>query len=647
MADEKVDVELRLQARRFNQQIGKATGAIKGLSKSLLGVAGAYVGIQAAQAAVGGLITSTVDYTNQIQKMQIGLTSVVSAVDNLPWESAEKKASSVFDQLKEMSLATPAGPKDMLDIFQNIVGPLRNAGTEMDRITKITNKAVLASSALGIDYEQAARDMQLMARGGAGMDVKLFSLLRATGAIAESTEEWNKGLSDTERVNKLEAALDKFAGSGDAFGSSWSGVTSSFKGIVDELKRAAATPILASVAKILGKINKHMVDNRAQLEKAAEVWGTKIGGTIEHLANNWREILDKGIKFAKTMGPILIAMQAAQMAGGLVGAIGGAKGMVGGFLGAGKKGKPSAGKKKKGGGIFGAIAGTFKGHKKKMQKPDVGGKGDFGMGSLDLGWVDTIMAGFLTVGTGAGSLKASFAAVAAAAWPIVAAMTVIAGIGIAVFENFELMSGAFAYLSEAAQPVIVKVTKFAKDMWSFLKPALEAIGLILIAVLIPAFELLMAQIEFTIDAIDPLVQIFVAIGSAITDNLLPSLRELIFFLTEQDTAAKLKKQEAFEKQEDPTNLGLKTSGTMGSPNIGVMMDTTQGLAPPPPKRSGGGGKKTPGGRGGTNINVDRMVVKQEFKGKYDPDRVVADFSAAITKQSDRRVFSSTTPILSR
>ena len=275
--------QAKKNARSFGQSLGdiqqKVRGtesAMGGLVKQAVAFGAAYVGFQAITRSFTGLSRSAIKYTSDLEKTKIGLTSVLSAVNNVPWETGQNQANKAFETLKDMSVTSPAGPQEMFNIFQGIVGPLRNAGTEMERVYAMTNDTVLAASALGVDFEQAQRDISLMARGAAGMDVKLFSLLRSTGAIKEDTAAWNKNLTAEERVQKLEVALKKFSASGSAFGKSWAGLTSTFGGLVKEMQRAAFTPVMRAMQEALSKVNKYLTENKVAIEALMNSYGNKM-----------------------------------------------------------------------------------------------------------------------------------------------------------------------------------------------------------------------------------------------------------------------------------------------------------------------------------------------------------------------------------
>lgn len=245
----------------FFQKLGKdiRTGIGQGLG---IGV------VQMTQRAVGGMIRlfrgaidEAVSLNAEMDRMRISLGAVLSAVQGTSFEQGIAKGAKIFEQLKEDSITSVATASQMLNIYQGIAGPLSKAGASLQKIREMTRDSVAAATTLGVDFQQAQRDMMLMASGAAGLDVKLFRMLRATGAITESTEEWNQ-MIPAERVEKMGKALAKFRGAADAFGRSWEGVTSTMRGIREEMTLALTEKAFQTMAGALKQVNDMILANK-------------------------------------------------------------------------------------------------------------------------------------------------------------------------------------------------------------------------------------------------------------------------------------------------------------------------------------------------------------------------------------------------
>lgn len=651
--------QAKSQARSYQQSLQGLQQKIRGtqstttgLIKQTIALGTAYLGISAGVRVFKSLSVSAIKYTADLEKTKIGLTSVLTAVNEVPWEQGVKQAEEAFRILKEMSITSPAGPQDMFNIFQGIVGPLRAAGTEMDRIYQITNDTVLASSALGVDFEQAQRDISLMARGAAGMDTKLFSLLRSTGAIAESTEDWNRGLTETERVAKLEAALKKFAGSGDAFGNSWAGLTSTFKGIVDELKRAGATPVMQALQSHLKSFNNTLIENRDHLESLFEMYGRQVAHWInvaaessiagfKYLQDNWGAItarFDQAMSVLKRYGPMLAKLTAAYagaqaLRGPAASAVGVAGAMAPGLMAAGGAAK----------GMWAAAMGTA---------GSTVGSGLFGSAAA--------------AGGGAGAAGGA-AAASIALGPIVAVLAALAAVAVAVKANWDplvsFMSGPLSTLGNDLMGLL-------QDTWGALQPLLEIAGTLILAVVVPAFMGLVGTLKAAISILRPFLQILGAIFSLFSRLVQEAFASFLNWLTrlgetmaplndifsgvieglgsvasafggfisnllaqlnqaqDDERARRLAAQEGdpFSKDYDAARIANQAMAMTMAANAETLREP-----------SGAKSKKNvPSGRGGSTVNVQKMIIKQDFKNA-DPARIVTQMIGDITRQAENRV----------
>jgi hypothetical protein len=363
-------------AQKLERSIGTAQSAADSLFSKLLAIGGTYASFNTAFGIFSRLTSSAIKYTSALEATKIGLSSIMSAVENVPWERATKMANVAFEKIKKMSITSPGSAQDMFGIFNGIVGPVRAAGAPLEKVYSLTNDTTLAAAALGVDFQQASRDINMMMRGAAGVDVKMFSLLKSTGAIAESTEQWNKSLTGAQRVEKLSAALAKFAGSGEAFGHSWAGVMSTFQGLTDELKRTTFQPLMKAVAHTVDGLNDVLDKHSDRIGRSFEwlgdsmvrVWDSTLGrldwnqvmikferGVVvvgnamqtaahwaDELSNNWGR-LTKGISDAMPMLKMAAGIYLGHRVMGALGAGGAGGGGVAAAMGGGG-GAPAGGK---------------------------------------------------------------------------------------------------------------------------------------------------------------------------------------------------------------------------------------------------------------------------------------------------------------
>lgn len=561
-----------------------------------VGIAGTYVGLNAVKNVFQGLTTSAMGYTAQLETTKIGVQSILKAVEGGSWEAAGEKASWAFEAIKNASIKSPASAKEMFDIFTGILGPIEGAGFGLEKVIEITNDATLAASSLGEDYAQTSRDISMIARGTAGMDVKLFSLLRSTNAITESTEEWNKKLTAAQRVEKLGAALAKFRASGDAFGKSWTGVTSTFRGIREEMGRAAMAPVMGMLARRLGAANDYLLANQARFARRMEVYGERMAGWVSHgidvgidafkwLSSHWVTIVDKVEHVANVLqkhGPELLA--AAKTYAGVS--------IVAGVAGSGLQ---------TGGALLGGAAA-------------VGNM--FGGGAAGA----------------AGGAAATGGAAAVGVAGVAVSMGLLATMAPIVIENWREMVG---FVEGLTGDLFSQMVDLGLSVWTAIKPFVMLVGQLTGYAVAGLFMGITTTLRLLVNALRWLFDEIAPISSYLSDQLTPAFTEFwqvleqvgkVVGATMDDVRiamAPMEKSKYAEYQLSDSSMAAVLAGAMDNAN-------SYGA-----KRSLSKSKTTV-----TNdFRGSNIKIEQKFEGEEDPDRILYTMMEDLHKQAEMRLSS--------
>ncbi len=652
------------EVRQLGEDLKTSRSAFRDMVGQAIAFGGAYLGIRAAANAFVGLTKSAVAFTSEMEASKIGLQSVLAAVENSDWETAGKRASKAFEQIRIMAVQSPATAAEMFDIFNGIVGPVEAAGFSMQKVLDLTKDTTLAAAALNEDFPQASRDINMMARGMAGAHVKLFSMLKATGAIKEDAEDFNK-LAPEKRIELIAAGLNKFAKGGAAFGSSWKGVTSTLQDIFDNLKASAFAPILKVMGSNLERFNNlilaHRVEIEAFLTNVGRDVANKVGNVFmkaelgfKYVAEHWDTIVDRFNKVVgkvKEIAPIIaraaLAWEVANIGRNVVGtavsAAGGAMnaiGTVGQFLGGSGRAVGAAigagGNAAQLGGLFGQMgagagaaggAGQLAGLFGQMG----GATGAAGGGAAAAG------------GEGLAALSSSLAALAPVLGVIAAVLAVLLAVGMAFADQWKNMSTIFVATGGQTLDLLLK---FGDTLWNFLAPILKGIGSVLLIPLTVLWTAFTVLARTLLIALTWLFDIFGAITNAVWNLLKPAF-DFIFdqfrWLADAfnnlfgDWIGRLKAMEAQAKgpqlnktEELSTEPNMDFSLYQGNQN---QIDLSKAA------------------KGAVNINQDfrgsRISIKQEFKGDADPDRIVMAQMDALTRQAENRISSGYAGALTR
>lgn len=608
-------VQARRRIHELGQRISGANNLAGGLTRRLIAVGAAYIGINTLTRAFTGLTHSATQYAAELEKTQIGLTSVLAAVMGAEWDVAAKTSGRVFEQMRQDSIKSVATAQQLFTLYQGIVGPIARAGFGLETVRNMTLSAVNASGVLGVDLQQAQRDMSLMVRGAAGMDVKLFSLLRSTGAIKETTEEWNKSLTASERVEKLQAALDKFAPAGERFAKSWAGVTSTFKGIRQEFTRSAWQPIMNTMARALGRINDRLIANQDVIQERLRAWGEQTAAKLDRvfmraeagvamLIDRWDEILERGRKLQELAG---LAGKAVAIGAGIQAV------------------RPVAGMAVSG---VGTLAGMFAGQ---------------GVAAATTGAAGA---------AGAGAAGAAGAGALAAVGPALAVAAGAAGIFTSAILVVREQWDRFAAMFTTFRPVLLGLWEdtvgFAAALWDGLAPILKVVGHLMGPPLVASFVNMVAGLRvlfrfgkafaesvarITKGIYEALRPVFDALW-AMVDRFTTFVTESVDWIT--GDVAKARALLAPVSEEDPLKELAKrfAPGTYKPPWHPDKVAEQMAMAP----------------TGRTTVVNDfrgsKIQVKQDFRDQ-DPDRVLLSMVQEIQRQAEMPIQSGLMPAVAR
>lgn len=613
--------------RALGSRISSTRAGLGGITRQIAGMAAAYVGFRAIQHGLGGMVRTAVSFNQELETTRIGLQSVIAATSGgaLTFEQAGETAGQVFRELTDDAIASTATTSELFSIYQSIVGPIRNAGFALGDVREITNSTVAAASALGVDFQQASRDISQMVRGAAGMDVRLFSMLRSTGAIAQSTEEWNRNMTTPQRVEALRTALSQFAPAAEAYGRTWAGLTSSLRDLYEQFLAALAGPAIRRIKGFMQGVVQRLVANRDQITAVLTAAGERIAGVlgqvfdranagIEFVTQHWDQIVDRVrevVAQVRAMIPQLLqaakvfaGLEIARMAAGPgLQAAGGAAqlgGQLGGLLGAGA-----------GGGAAGAAA-----------------AGETGAG---------------------GALAAAGAGLAPVLGILAAAFAAIVGVGMVVVELWDQLVIAFEFAQPLLEGLWTDLQGLGLALWEILRPLLRLIGggwFIILAgmlvALVVAARLLIAALRFLLE---PLTWIAGALEEYVVDPFLDAIGEIaiavggLLGLAEEAVHLRERAQvtptaaAGTETIEDPLAYLEQRYGRGEGPAFGQFDPLAGGATMQRPIVH-------------NDFRGSRIQVRQEYR-QADPDRIAIQMIEDIQRQAESRVQSGYVPALTR
>jgi hypothetical protein len=245
---------------------GKASKNASTLAGNLDKAGASAFSLKGALAAVGGAAlfmkakSALIDFNSEIDSMKINLSTIMQLQLKMPFEKANIEANKLFDTFQEMAKKSPATTKDFLEMAQAIAAPIAMLGGGPDKLAKLTQGAVIASQAFGVQADVAARDIGGMLRGNVTQKDPLAQQLISSAGM--ELDAFN-ALSGKDRANKTEEWLSSPAikKAADAMGESMKGQVSSLEDqlqiTLGQVGRPLMEGITAEVKKWNGWIEKH------------------------------------------------------------------------------------------------------------------------------------------------------------------------------------------------------------------------------------------------------------------------------------------------------------------------------------------------------------------------------------------------------
>lgn len=593
--------------RRTQKSTEKLTGSAK-KANSMFQILGGNLAAGAIQggftrmvSSMSRLVGGAVAYRTEMDNTRLGLQTMVQQVEKLgpgadKFALAGEIARKEFQAIRKLSIQSVATAGQLFEAYQGIYGPLRNAGLSMEDIRKTTQLTSIAGAALGIDMAQAARDISVMARGTAGMDVKLFTALRSMGAITMDAQKFNK-LAPEKRAAEIMKALSGFEDAADAAGKTFGGVLSSVKGILQEMSAGFFAPFMDILSKRLQKVVGWVVANMDRVDAAMNATGQVFASLVEgamayaesglnYITENWKGILDRMqlvVAGLKATAPVLIAIFAAMKAQAVASAV------VGGAQ---------------------KIAGTV---------TSVGA--GIGMSVGGIGWAAT--------------LKAALGALAAAAWPVVLVMTLIASVVTVMSAYWNELSDVLLQLSPIVMWIGSMFLSIGESLWNILRPILKVIGIaflglvgilatvwtVVSAVVLPTLDLFLWAVAWIFEKIEGVIDAGVR-------YLLDSLSEILDFfgLTKALPAQLAGAGEGGSWVDSLTDKFNNALASIQGENAETPTTPTGNQAPPE--------------RAGTvnDFRGSKIEVKQDFR-QADPDRIAYQMMDDIQRFAEQRISS--------
>lgn len=232
-------------AKQLGSEISDLTSKIFNLKNAAIGLATVWLfnqavspglkfneSIESAQLGIASLITSTMelrDHTGQLLPLEA------------KYAEAKRVSAHETDQLRIAGLATVATTEQLVEAYQQAVGPLTRAGVQLEDVRRLTIGIVQAAGALGMPMFQINEEVRSIAEGTVNVHSRVAKTL---GITNEQLGAWRASNTLVDELNKR---LEAFNIAGIEAMETWRGIKSNMTDALGYLMGKATEPLFEAL----------------------------------------------------------------------------------------------------------------------------------------------------------------------------------------------------------------------------------------------------------------------------------------------------------------------------------------------------------------------------------------------------------------
>lgn len=275
-----------------------------------------------------------VDFNMEMDKLKIGMTTVMESNLHMPFEKARKEADKLFYTFQQLAKKSPVTTKDYMEMASMISPAVAMAGGGPDKLAKLTQGAITAGLAYGSSSQLVGMDIQEMLMGNVTKRNRLGNQL--LGSVGMESKEFN-AKSGSDRAQLVEKMLDSpgLKHAAERFGETFAGMTSTFKDNIQIALGEVGKPLMVSMTAEVKKWNTWIEKHPQTIAKIQSQLTSMVKSGFDFIQNSVSWLVDHKDTILE-IGKIFVAFKGAQMATGILSnAVNGVASFVKGLQGAG------------------------------------------------------------------------------------------------------------------------------------------------------------------------------------------------------------------------------------------------------------------------------------------------------------------------
>lgn len=297
----------------------KASSGMKSLASHTDKAASSAMTLHGALAAVGGIAALhfgkelLVDFNSEMDKLKIGMTTVMQMNMHMPFEKASAAADKLFFTFQDMAKKSPLMTKDFMEMASAIAPAVSMAGGGVGKLQKMTAGALTAGLAFNVRPDQMAMDIQEMLAGNVRLTSRTARQLLASKGLDH--KEFN-AKSGVERAGITESILGDPAliKASERAAHTFAGEVSTVKDNLQIAFGEVGLPLMHAMTEEVQRWNQ-WIEKHPKLIKE---WVTSFAATIKNGFDFLKDVASWFVEhkdLLEGLAKTFIAFKGAQMAG--------------------------------------------------------------------------------------------------------------------------------------------------------------------------------------------------------------------------------------------------------------------------------------------------------------------------------------------
>jgi len=286
----------------FTQLEGTRQAAQRGLgfmSNSLSTLAGVH--FPSAIRGATNFASSFITAASGGQEFDASIASMISTVQQIPFEEAMDRAGRYADELDRLSVRHGVATDQIEGAFGRLLAiqdataeGVFDARMQIDQLTAISGK-------MKLPLEAVSQEFGFMSEGVLKTRGRLFQLLQSTGVFGADTKNIAKGwaeLTDEKRLAILTDGLTRATTQLGKAPPTFNQLRQSLANIVDISKEKLGEPFIEALMPQLQRLVTFLGDNEMAIEQFAKTMAVDVGRWVEQAADE----IENGFKFLRDHG---------------------------------------------------------------------------------------------------------------------------------------------------------------------------------------------------------------------------------------------------------------------------------------------------------------------------------------------------------